>query len=163
MDSRTTLEAIQLVMSERLRQERKWGEQNKAPERYLMILMEEIGEWSQEVLDSDHAGGNQERRERHLRNAETELVQVAAVALAIVECSLRNNWRNNGFESCSDPIVPALPAPRVDPTQSERETPVNSGEHAGEVLHASSGLAGNDGERANSAEGTPVDAVDYPG
>jgi NTP pyrophosphatase (non-canonical NTP hydrolase) len=51
------------VLNERIKQDSKWGEQNHDMFTWMSILMEEVGEL-----------------------ARTEAVQVAAVALAIVEC-----------------------------------------------------------------------------
>jgi hypothetical protein len=38
------------VMAERVRQEEKWGAQHHAPEMWLAILMEEVGEAAQAYL-----------------------------------------------------------------------------------------------------------------
>lgn len=40
------------VMQERIRQERKWGPQHHSIERWLTILMEEVGEAAQAALDN---------------------------------------------------------------------------------------------------------------
>lgn len=81
MDSQTRermVKAMELVAAERERQDEKWGEQNHAWPQWLTILMEEIGEFSHDVLEGE------------MSNAMTELVQVTAVALAMIECGLRN-------------------------------------------------------------------------
>ena len=73
------------VLAERVRQDRKLGEQNHDPFTYLTILMEEVGETSQAALEARFGKGTIE----HLRE---EAVQVAAVALALVECLDRAKW-----------------------------------------------------------------------
>ena len=75
------------VLLERHKQNKKWGEQNHDAYRWITILMEEVGEVSQAVLQSEFGGdkGGQ-------KNVHDEMVQVAAVALAMVECCNRNRW-----------------------------------------------------------------------
>lgn len=68
-----------LVAQERWRQDAKWGVQNHHPEKWTVILMEEVGELSKEILE-DHA------------TFEDELIQVAAVAKAMWESGRRNGW-----------------------------------------------------------------------
>jgi NTP pyrophosphatase (non-canonical NTP hydrolase) len=51
------------------RNEAKWGEQNHHPERWMNILMEEVGESSQALLKNQPT------------NYREELIQVAAVAI----------------------------------------------------------------------------------
>lgn len=80
--------ALRSTINERMSQEEKWGQQNHSPEKWLLILMEEVGEFSKEALDTPpHLGGKNP-------NLRAELVQVAAVALAMLECHDRNNWSN---------------------------------------------------------------------
>jgi NTP pyrophosphatase (non-canonical NTP hydrolase) len=81
--NRTQFNAIKDVVEERKRQEAKWGEQNHAPIYYLAILTEEVGEFAKECL-TDHFG------KTRTENLRVEAVQVAAVALAIIECLDRN-------------------------------------------------------------------------
>ena len=78
-------QAVADVLSERERQDRKWGEQNHDPITYLAILTEEVGETAQAALEARFGKGTIE----HLRE---EAVQAAAVALAIVECIDRAKW-----------------------------------------------------------------------
>ncbi len=73
------------VDDERERQERKWGEQNHDPMTYLTVLMEEVGELAQCALHGRFGGPA-------APNIRKEAVQVAAVALAIVECLDRGQW-----------------------------------------------------------------------
>lgn len=63
------------VLRERARQDAKWGVQNHSSFKWLTILTEELGEAAQEILEDDEPA-----KLRH------ELVQVAAVALAFIEC-----------------------------------------------------------------------------
>lgn len=79
------LAAIELVIKERDRQEEKWGEQNHTPLIYQAILMEEVGETTQAALDEHFSYG-----EGKASGLFEEAVQQAAVALAIVECLIRN-------------------------------------------------------------------------
>lgn len=64
------------VLYERDRQDKKWGEQNHTIEKWMLILQEEVGEAAQERLDSPD----------NTMKFYGEMVQVAAVALAILEC-----------------------------------------------------------------------------
>lgn len=69
----------QSVVDERVRQLAKWGVQHHGPEWWLVILTEEVGEFSQAICDLRWGGGNTAERVAHMRD---ELVQVAAVALS---------------------------------------------------------------------------------
>ena len=73
------------VIAERERQDSLWGEQNHGPYAWLSILMEEVGEAAQaanKTILEGHKGFE------HYRE---ELVQVAAVTIAMIECLDRNN------------------------------------------------------------------------
>ncbi len=94
---------IEDVKGERKRQDEKWGEQNHGPSRWSDILMEEVGEVSKAILENCGPGlivtnpvglgfsdvipfsteGEQAVRK--------ELVHVAAVAVAWIECIDRRN------------------------------------------------------------------------
>ena len=80
--------ALQDILFERRRQEERWGQQNHNPFTYLTILGEEYGEACQAALH-DRFGGH------HAGELREEMVQVAAVALAIVECLDRDEWNWN--------------------------------------------------------------------
>lgn len=71
--------ALYSIVGERIRQNIKWGEQNHRGAKWHLILSEEVGEFAQSVLDN-----------HDLAKVREEAVQVAAVALAIVECIDRN-------------------------------------------------------------------------
>jgi len=76
--------ALDSVLTERQRQNAKRGEQNHTLGNWGLILMEEVGEWSEAALHTQFGGPKADE----LR---TEAVQVAAVALQIVEWLDRNN------------------------------------------------------------------------
>lgn len=63
------------VARERQRQNEKWGLQHHAPEWWLTILAEEVGELAKEIVELKFGEGDPSRMK-------DELVQVAAVALA---------------------------------------------------------------------------------
>lgn len=78
-------DALRDVLAERVRQNKRWGEQNHDPFTYLAILVEEVGELAQAALHSRFGGPA-------AAGLREEAVQVAAVALAIVECLDRGRW-----------------------------------------------------------------------
>lgn len=75
--------AIDDVLAERGRQNEKWGVQSHDPGTWLLILQEEIGEWSQAHLAMRFEGGS-------ATECREELVQVAAVALQMLEAHDRD-------------------------------------------------------------------------
>ena len=66
-------EMLQAIRDERARQDVKWGVQRHTPEKWLVILMEEVGEAAKTTLEGDLVGYAE------------ELVQVAAVAVVALE------------------------------------------------------------------------------
>lgn len=70
------------VSLERCRQDKKWGEQNHHPFKYLAILGEEVGEANKAAIEGDW------------NNYRVELIQVAAVAVAMIQCFDRNGIPN---------------------------------------------------------------------
>jgi NTP pyrophosphatase (non-canonical NTP hydrolase) len=78
--------AIVDVLAERVRQDARWGEQNHDPFTYLVVMFEEAGETAEAALHTRFGGP----KAAGLRG---EAVQLAAVALAIVECLDRGAWR----------------------------------------------------------------------
>jgi NTP pyrophosphatase (non-canonical NTP hydrolase) len=78
--------AIEDTINERKKQDEMWGEQNHDPITWSAILTEECGEFAQAALH-DRFGGH---AAEDLRN---EAVQVAAVAIAIIECLDRNSLK----------------------------------------------------------------------
>jgi hypothetical protein len=47
------LDVLTEVANERKRQETKWGIQNRTPEKWIVILSEEVGEAAKDVLDNN--------------------------------------------------------------------------------------------------------------
>lgn len=82
--------AIMLVLHERCRQDIKWGEQNHPPERWVGILGEEFGEYCEAVNESVFNNGPAARAKGGHNNMMRELSHVAAVAVAAMECLLRD-------------------------------------------------------------------------
>ena len=70
-----------LIEKEREKQDHKWGVQNHSTEMWLMILTEELGELAEAHLANNHT------------DYILELIQVAAVAQAWLECEIRNGNR----------------------------------------------------------------------
>ena len=68
------------VNTERLRQDKMWGEQNYNPTKWILILMEEVGELCSEILELNNPV------------IEKELVEVIAVAVVMWESGKRNGW-----------------------------------------------------------------------
>ncbi len=69
------------VIIENMNQYKKWGEQSHHPYKWLSILMKEVGETFKAVLENE----SKEYRD--------ELLQVAAVAIAMVECHDRSLFK----------------------------------------------------------------------
>jgi len=93
--------SLQAILIERNRQDRLWGDQDHDPFTYLAILIEEVGEFAKEALTlrfetskatMGQAGSTAEYEKSVLEDMRVEAVQVAAVALAIVECLDRKKW-----------------------------------------------------------------------
>jgi len=62
------------IQTERARQDQKWGLQEHRPEKWMVILMEEVGEAAKAVLEGSAL------------DYKTEMIQVAAVVVAALEC-----------------------------------------------------------------------------
>lgn len=78
-------DAIQSVMSERQRQDAKWGEQNHEPQFWVGILGEEFGELCQAINETVFNNGPTEKEKGGYANMRAEAVQVAAVAVSFIE------------------------------------------------------------------------------
>jgi hypothetical protein len=91
-----TLHAIRCVTDERGRQLQKWGVQNHSPLEWMAILVEEVGEAQKEALEHHWAGRHYPHDPERLQRLRAELVQVAAVAVAIVESLDRNEIAGAG-------------------------------------------------------------------
>ncbi|EKR82982.1 MazG-like family protein [Leptospira interrogans] len=77
---------IQEIFREREKQDQEWEEQNHIPIEWCAILGEEVGEVNKAALETHfkYDGKND------LSDYRKELIQVAAVALAMIECLDRN-------------------------------------------------------------------------
>jgi hypothetical protein len=80
------VEALSLVNDERNRQDEKWGVQNHSPEKWVGILGEEFGEYCAAVNETVFDNGPEERKRGGYENMMRELTQIAAVAVAAMEC-----------------------------------------------------------------------------
>lgn len=78
------------VEQERLKQNKKWGEQNHHPAEWLMILGEEVGEANKAALETNFKYPENDG----WKSYREELVQVAAVAIAMIESVDRNQLKN---------------------------------------------------------------------
>lgn len=85
-----TKKVLKEVYAERVAQESKWGQQNHHPVEYFAILAEEFGEVAKEVVEHNFCGDVVIKNKR-LKAMREELIQTAAVAVAMVECLDRNN------------------------------------------------------------------------
>lgn len=83
-----TEKILQEVKAERAQQDTKWGEQDHHPIEWLAILGEEVGEANKAALEAHFAGYARTGKYEDYRE---ELVQVAAVAVAMIESFDRNN------------------------------------------------------------------------
>lgn len=75
-------------------QKKKWGIQNHSPEKWLVILMEEVGEASKAALEANPVKEQFESRSYWLRQYGQELIQVAAVAISAIDSLKRNELKN---------------------------------------------------------------------
>lgn len=75
------------VLEERKRQDIKWGEQNHAPMEWVPILGEEFGEVSKAALEEYF---NHNNKSGDFKEYRKELIQVAAVAIQMIESLDRN-------------------------------------------------------------------------
>ena len=84
----TLPDAVCEVLDERERQDQKWGEQNHGLAHWMLILGEEVGEANKAVLEVavTERGAPDAVPTEMVDAAREELIQVAAVAVAIVEC-----------------------------------------------------------------------------
>lgn len=76
------------VGQERVRQDAKWGQQNHFPSKWLAILAEEFGEVARAICEAGAEKVN--NKSANWANYREELIQVAAVAVAMVESFDRN-------------------------------------------------------------------------
>lgn len=84
----TKTSVLKEVAAERASQEAKWGEQNHSPAEWLMILGEEVGEVNKAALEVHFKYDKDSAKD--YKSYRAELIQVAAVAVAMVESLDRN-------------------------------------------------------------------------
>lgn len=71
--------AVDDILAERVQQDEKWGVQDHDPILWTAILTEEVGEFAKAAMHATFGGPDADKMRE-------EAVQVAAVALAIIEC-----------------------------------------------------------------------------
>ena len=86
MITKETNAVLKEVSKERWKQDLKWGEQNHDGPLYLTILSEEVGEVGKAILDFRFG-------KKDLEEIRAELIQVAAVAVAMIEAFDRGHCR----------------------------------------------------------------------
>ena len=86
------LDHIFEITEERDRQNAKWGIQNHTPIEWCAILTEEVGEVNKEALEFHFKRFYKDTGQ--LERYEKELIQVAAVALAMLESLYRNELKS---------------------------------------------------------------------
>ena len=77
-----TKEIANEIIKERGRQDLKWGIQDHDDEKWLAILVEEVGEAARGILDHDPP------------NLDEEIIQIAAVCVAWAEARARRDNEN---------------------------------------------------------------------
>lgn len=82
-------EVISRTKLERVKQDKKWGIRDQHPSVWLTILTEEYGEVAREICEANFDPT------KLSDNYEEELVQVIAVAMAMLENHLYNKENNN--------------------------------------------------------------------
>ena len=82
------------IRAERVRHDLKCGEQNHLMVEWMPILMEEVGEAAKDISEAHFCLNSEEQMEK-ARAAEEELIQVAAVCVAMIECLGRNGFIGN--------------------------------------------------------------------
>lgn len=100
-----TLQVFDEVMKERDRQDAKFGIQNLNPFKYQSILVEEVGEVAKATNDSYDWKRQQWKHKKLMTDMRTELIQVAAVAVAMVECLDRNQWPQGKKQKNPDEVL----------------------------------------------------------
>lgn len=80
-----TRKALEDIGIERVRQDQKWGVQRHGFPVWLTVLMEEVGELAHETLLFRERSGHAALERESLELMRAEAVQVAAVAVAMIE------------------------------------------------------------------------------
>lgn len=89
---------LRCVAIERIKQNTKWGIQNHTDLRWLPILLEEVGEVGETINEAYPHKERLYKYEDCMENLEYELIQVAAVCIAWVECIRQRD--NERAEKC---------------------------------------------------------------
>jgi hypothetical protein len=84
------------IIGERYNQDETWGVQNHLPEKWNNILMEEVGEASKAALEAYPHTEAIMNKDIALQQWRDEMIQVAAVAIAAIECYDRNKEKGEG-------------------------------------------------------------------
>ncbi len=93
-NSDETLKIFDEVLAERIKQDAQWGEQNHNPAEWCMILGEEVGEVNRAALEHRFETLDEKDLVRlRCMRIRDELIQVAAVAVAMVESLDRNELK----------------------------------------------------------------------
>jgi len=92
-----TEKAMALVAAERKRQDEKWGDQSgNAPFEWMSILGEEFGELCEAVNETCFHTAHTKTERGGTLAIRKEAMQVAAVAVAIIEATMYMEERTNG-------------------------------------------------------------------
>ena len=91
------------VTRERLRQNTKWGQQNLTPHQWLSVLTEEVGEAAQEANRATW-WKTLDRHRQAIDDLRTEMVHVAAVAVAAIECLDRHDADMDTCQTCGSRV-----------------------------------------------------------
>jgi len=97
------------IDDERQRQNKKFGDQSgNTFSQWITILTEEVGESAEEALNIEF-GKTETEKINAMSRLETEMNQVAAVAVAIIE--MLSNKRTCPYRGCSNPFASKPPCP----------------------------------------------------
>lgn len=117
------MEIYSEVETERIRQDKKFGSHNNyIPSDWLMVLGEEVGEVNEAALTARFSTFGMEgktkeeidqKKKAALEHMREELVQVAAVAVAIVESLDRNELKKEEIEK-NDKKAESTPASKTE-------------------------------------------------
>jgi hypothetical protein len=102
-----TNEVLQSVLNERKRQDSKWGVQDHSLDRWVTILGEEFGELCEAVLETGFSFSSKSSEEM-LRNIKSEAIQVAAVAVAMLECIGRSSDKKPMYNGTELVFIPDI-------------------------------------------------------
>lgn len=98
----TFISILSEIMNERTKQDSIYGQQNHTPIEWVAILGEEFGEVSKEALDYRFYNPDQHPDVLHeinkseiLLRYKNELIQVAAVSIAMLQSLHRNELKDN--------------------------------------------------------------------